>query len=226
MHESESGHLDASGLRIAFRTHGAPALDLDQLVLEPGARVALVGPSGSGKTTLAYALTGILAPDRGEVRWGEVILNQLSESRRDAWRRRHVGFVFQDFHLVPGLTPLENVLAPCYFTALRPTGEQVARARALLAQVEVPGARRDVTELSRGEQQRVAIARALLHDPPILVADEPTASLDAAHSARVIELLVGAAAERGRTLIAVSHDRDLIDRMGLVVRLEHGRRVD
>ena len=101
----------------------------------------------------------------------------------------------------------------------------MTRARALLAQVEVPSARRDVSELSRGEQQRVAIARALLHDPPILVADEPTASLDEAHSARVIELLLGAAAERGRTLIAVSHDRALIDRMELLVRLEHGRRV-
>ena len=217
--------MDASGLRIALRTHGEPALDLDRLQLQPGARVALVGPSGSGKTTLAYALTGILTPDQGEVRWGEVILSRLSESRRDAWRRRNVGLVFQDFHLVPGLSPLENVLAPCYFTALRPTGEQVARARELLAQVEVPSARRDVSELSRGEQQRVAIARALLHDPPILVADEPTASLDEAHSARVIELLLGAAAERGRTLIAVSHDRALIDRMELLVRLEHGRRV-
>ena len=217
--------MDVSGLRIAFRTHGEPALDLDRLQLQPGARVALVGPSGSGKTTLAYALTGILTPDQGEVRWGEVILSRLSESRRDAWRRRNVGLVFQDFHLVPGLSPLENVLAPCYFTALRPTGEQVTRARALLAQVEVPSARRDVSELSRGEQQRVAIARALLHDPPILVADEPTASLDEAHSARVIELLLGAAAERGRTLIAVSHDRALIDRMELLVRLEHGRRV-
>ena len=217
--------MDVSGLRIAFRTHGEPALDLDRLQLQPGARVALVGPSGSGKTTLAYALTGILTPDQGEVRWGEVILSRLSESRRDAWRRRNVGLVFQDFHLVPGLSPLENVLAPCYFTALSPTGEQVTRARALLAQVEVPSARRDVSELSRGEQQRVAIARALLHDPPILVADEPTASLDEAHSARVIELLLGAAAERGRTLIAVSHDRALIDRMELLVRLEHGRRV-
>ena len=104
--------MDVSGLRIAFRTHGEPALDLDRLQLQPGARVALVGPSGSGKTTLAYALTGILTPDQGEVRWGEVILSRLSESHRDTWRRRNVGLVFQDFHLVPGLSPLENVLAP------------------------------------------------------------------------------------------------------------------
>ena len=124
---------------------------------------------------------------------------------------------------MPGLSPLGNVLAPCYFTALRPTAREVERARELLELVEVPGARSDLALLSRGEQQRVAIARGLFRDPPIIVADEPTASLDEASAARIVELLVGAARERGRTLIAVSHDRELIDRMECVIRLERGR---
>ena len=216
--------LVARGLRVAF-AQGLPVLDLDELVLEPGAQVALVGPSGSGKTTLAYVLTGILAPDSGEVRWGGVELGRLTEAGRDAWRRTQVGFVFQDFHLVPGLSPLANVLVPCYFTTLRPGARETARARELLELVEVPTACTDVATLSRGEQQRVAIARALLRDPPILVADEPTASLDEASAAKVIALLVGAARARGRTLLAVTHDRQLIGSLDRQVRLERGRPV-
>ena len=104
----------------------------------------------------------------------------------------------------------------CYFTAIRPTSNEVERARELLELVEVPRARSDVALLSRGEQQRVAIARALFRDPPIMVADEPTASLDEENSARVIEILIRAAQEGNRTLIAVTHDRQLIERMGLV----------
>ena len=222
---SSDHHLEVSDLRVAFLLDGEPVLDLDRIVLPPGAQVALTGPSGSGKTTLAYALTGILVPDRGEVRWGEVVLGRLSEGRRDAWRRTNVGLVFQDFHLVPGLSPLGNVLASCYFTALRPTVPEVERARELLELVEVPAIRADVAQLSRGEQQRVAVARALFRDPPIMVADEPTASLDEANATRIIDLLTAAARERGRTLIAVTHDRALIERMESVIRLERGRAV-
>ena len=222
---SVAHRLEVKNLRVAFGSDGEPVLDLDRIVLPPGAQVALVGPSGSGKTTLAYTLTGILVPDRGEVRWGGVELGRLSEGRRDAWRRMNVGLVFQDFHLVPGLSPLGNVLASCYFTALRPTVPEVERARELLELVEVPAIRADVAQLSRGEQQRVAVARALFRDPPIMVADEPTASLDEANATRIIDLLTAAARERGRTLIAVTHDRALIDRMESVIRLERGRAV-
>ena len=126
---------------------------------------------------------------------------------------------------MPGLSPLGNVLAPCYFTALRPTAREVERARELLELVEVPGARSDLALLSRGEQQRVAVARALFRDPPIIVADEPTASLDETNATRIIDLLTAAARERGRTLIAVTHDRALIERMESVIRLERGRAV-
>jgi putative ABC transport system ATP-binding protein len=215
--------LTAKELRVLFRGSAAPALDVEQLVIEPGARVAIIGPSGAGKTTLAYVLTGIQPVDRGEIRWDDVDLARLSEGARDAWRRRHVGFVFQDFHLVPGMSSLGNVLASCYFAALHPSQGEIERARMLLELVEVPWARADVATLSRGEQQRVAIARALLRDPPILVADEPTASLDEENGARVVELLTDAAHAGCRTFITVTHDRRLIDAMDQVARLDSGR---
>jgi putative ABC transport system ATP-binding protein len=185
--------------------------------------VALTGPSGSGKTTLAYLLTGIEPVQEGSVRWGGVELRGLSERERDRWRREHVGFVFQDFHLVPGLTIEGNVLVTCWFRQLRPTPAEQERALALLDGFGVPRAGRRVTDLSRGEQQRVAIARAMLRQPPILVADEPTASLDATAGAKVIELLLAAARESGATLLAVTHDPALIEAVDRVLRLERGR---
>ena len=151
---------------------------LDRLELPAGATVALTGPSGSGKTTLAYLLTGIERVQQGSVRWGETDLAELTERAGDAWRLARVGFVFQDFHLVPGLSILANVLVTCWFDRWRPPPNLVDRAEELLDRFVVPRSGREVTDLSRGEQQRVAIARALLRDPGIVVADEPTASLE------------------------------------------------
>ena len=157
------------------------------------------------------------------MRWGETDLARLGEGARDAWRRRNVGFVFQDFHLVPGLSILNNVLVSCYFDGLRPDPAVAERAAALLDAFAVPTARRRVVDLSRGEQQRVAVARALLRRPPVVVADEPTASLDAATGEQVIELLVQGAREVGATLLAVTHDAALIAAVDAVHHLEHGR---
>ncbi len=215
--------LVAQGLRHAYQPDQPPVVDLDRLVVEPGTTVALTGPSGSGKTTLAYLLTGIEPVRAGSVRWGGTDLARLGEGQRDAWRRRHVGFVFQDFHLVPGLSIAGNVLVSCCFDGLRPDPALVARAGELLDAFAVPTAGRRLGDLSRGEQQRVALARALLRRPPILVADEPTASLDAGSGARVIELLLQAVRGCGATLLAVTHDPALIAAMEVVHHLEHGR---
>jgi putative ABC transport system ATP-binding protein len=215
--------LVAEGLRHAYQPGQPPVVDLDRLEIAPGATVALTGPSGSGKTTLAYLLTGIEPVRQGAVRWGGTDLAQLPESARDAWRRRHVGFVFQDFHLVPGLSILRNVLVSCYFDGLRPDPTLAERAAALLDVFAVPTARRRVGDLSRGEQQRVAVARALLRRPPVVVTDEPTASLDAASGGRVVELLVRGVREVGATLLAVTHDPALIAAVDAVHHLEHGR---
>jgi putative ABC transport system ATP-binding protein len=209
-------------VRHAYSQGHPPVVDLDRLELPAGAAVALTGASGSGKTTLAYLLTGIERVQAGSVRWGETDLAVLSERARDAWRRERVGFVFQDFHLVPGLSIPDNVLVTCWFAGWRPAVAARTRAQALLDAFAVPG-ERQVTDLSRGEQQRVAIARALLHEPRILVADEPTASLDARSGKAVIGLLLREAREAGATLLAVTHDPALIEACTSVLHLDHGR---
>lgn len=215
--------LLVAGLRHRFEPGQPPVVELARLAIGPGATVALTGPSGSGKTTLAYLLTGIERVREGSVRWGGTDLAALGEGERDAWRRRHVGLVFQDFHLVPGLSIRDNVLVSCWFDAWRAPPALVERAGALLDRCGVPTAGRRVTDLSRGERQRVALARALLRRPPLVIVDEPTASLDAASGGRVIELLVQGVREVGATLLAVTHDPDLIAAMGTVYHLEHGR---
>lgn len=208
-----------------YQPRASPVVAIDQLTAKPGEIMALTGPSGSGKTTLAYLLTGIEPVRDGSVRWGGAELNGLAEAHRDRWRRQQVGFVFQDFHLVPGLSILANVLISCWFDRARPSADQLQRARTLLDRVEVPTRGRKVTDLSRGEQQRVAVARALMRQPSILIADEPTASLDVAAGARVIELLVDAAHEVGATLLVVTHDPAAIEVADVVHRLERGRMV-
>lgn len=216
--------LEVLDLRHAWQPGQPPVLAIDRLEVAPGTTLALTGASGSGKTTLAYLLTGIEPVREGAVRWGATDLARLGEGARDAWRRRQVGFVFQDFHLVPGLGVLENVLVSGWFDAWRPSPALVQRARTLLDAFAVPTrSRRRVDDLSRGEQQRVAIARALLRRPSVLVADEPTASLDARSGAKVIQLLLAGAREAGATLIAVTHDPELIRAVGEVHRLDHGR---
>ncbi len=187
---------------------GDPLLTLPALDLEPGEMLALSGPSGSGKSTLLHLLAGLLRPTQGRVLWDGTDLAPLSESARDRWRRERAGFVFQDFHLIPELSPLENVLSTVWFSRFSARSER-PRARALLERLGVPERSRAAL-LSRGEQQRVALARALLPQPAALFADEPTASLDAASGAEVARRLRALADEEGRTVIVASHDPALI----------------
>lgn len=201
------------------RLIGIPALDLT-----PGRLVALSGASGSGKSTLLNLLSGLLKPTAGRVLWGETDLAGLSEPARDRWRRETAGFVFQDFHLIEELSPLENVLIPATFAHLS-TRPFRARAEALLERLEAPRDKRLTSQLSRGERQRVAAARALLFDPPILFADEPTASLDAASGARMAALLRDFAGE-GRMVVVASHDPEILQGAAETIRLDHGRLVE
>lgn len=204
--------------------HRPPVVAVPRLTLDPGALVALAGPSGSGKSTLLYLLAGILAPTRGKITWDGVDLATLGEAARDLWRLRRVGFLFQDFHLLEELTALDNVILPAFFTRWSARAER-ARARALLEGFGVPDERRPVATLSRGERQRVGLARALLFDPPVVLADEPTASLDPAAATAVTAALVRLAAE-GRTVIVATHDRDVLDAAGRRLAIEHGVLVD
>lgn len=225
MNVSDHGALTLSDVRVTFgqgRNGSVLAVDAPSLAVDQGALLGISGPSGSGKTTLLHVLGGLQTPEQGRVRWGADELADMSETARDGWRRRHVGFVFQDFHLVPELTARENVLLPRLFSGWSAGAEGFARATALLAQVGVPDPDRRAAVLSRGEQQRVAIARALLAGPRLILADEPTASLDAETGEVVAELLVRSARETGATLIVVSHDPAMLARLETVRRMEKG----
>ncbi len=195
------------------------ALDIPRFAPVPGKVTAVSGPSGSGKSTLLYVLAGLLRPDRGQVIFDGGDIYALSETRRDAWRRKRVGFVFQDFHLIPELSPLANAALAATFGAAPGVRERCA---ALLKEFGVPTARTSVDRLSRGERQRVALVRALAFDPPVILADEPTASLDAAAAEDLIAVLQRLAGE-GRTVVVASHDRAVLERADMRIAIDHGR---
>lgn len=201
-----------------WRAGAAPLLEIDALRVAPGERVFIEGPSGSGKSTLLSLLAGVVVPERGSVRVGGERLEAMSGAARDRYRADHVGYIFQLFNLIPYLSMVENVTLPCRFSARRATrtrergGNPQAEALRLLdhlGMTEAARAARPVTELSVGQQQRVAAARALIGGPELVIADEPTSSLDAAHRGAFLELLFRECAEAGSALVFVSHDRSL-----------------
>jgi len=194
------------------------------LAIARGETVAVMGASGAGKSTLLALLAGLDEPTSGQVRLADCELTRLDEDGRAAVRARHVGFVFQSFHLVPSLTAVENVMLP-----LELAGRRDARGAALEVLGRVGLAERVghyPRQLSGGEQQRVAIARAFVTRPDVLFADEPTGNLDAATGERIMELLFGLNAETGTTLVLVTHDQTLAARCGRVIRLDAGRIVE
>lgn len=197
-------------------------LDIPSLQIPSGAQLGIRGVSGSGKSTLLHILSGLLLPDQGAVCWGNTSLTRLSEAQRDQWRGRHIGFVFQNFRLFPGLNALENIVLPVSFSYWRLPACLRHRAQSLMERMEIPATRR-IEWLSRGEQQRVAIARAVLREPALLFADEPTASLDSENAQRITDLLLKIATELGSTLLVVSHDEDVLSRMRQTVRLHRGK---
>ncbi|QIB35735.1 ABC transporter ATP-binding protein [Ancylobacter pratisalsi] len=208
---------------VRFPGLESPALAIPALDLPAGAQVALTGPSGCGKTTLINVLTGLERVSHGRVAWNGTDLATLGEGERDRWRAANVGLVMQDFHLFPGLSALENVLLPQRLARFRlPAGVRDEAVR-LLGRVGITRLEQPIETMSRGQMQRVAVARALVARPGIIVADEPTASLDGASGAAVAELLTGLAGEAGATLIVASHDPRLVERLGHTLRLDGGR---
>ena len=204
--------------RGAARVHILKDLDL---AIAAGEAIGLVGPSGSGKSTLLMVMAGLERPDTGRVLIAGCDLGGLGEDALARFRGRHVGIVFQSFHLIPTMTALENVAV-----ALELAGAPDAFGTALreLAAVGLEDrATHYPAELSGGEQQRVALARALAPDPAILVADEPTGNLDETTGAQIIDLLFRAQQQRGSTLVLVTHDPALAARCGRVVQLRSGR---
>jgi putative ABC transport system ATP-binding protein len=180
------------------------ALRVADLRVGRGEHVAFVGPSGCGKTTLLHVISGLLAPDRGEVRVNGEDLFALGEAARDRFRARHIGYVHQTFNLLAPFTALENVALGVYFARGR---ADLARARELLERVGLSD-RLDhrPAELSVGQQQRVAVARALVNQPQLLLADEPTGNQDPATGRQTIELMLSLAREIEATVLLVTHD--------------------
>ena len=206
--------LQVSDLTLTVGT-GAAALTLLSglsLTLAPGASLALTGRSGSGKSSLLHCLGGLLTPQEGTVTWqpegaAPAILSAAEEGARAAFRRQHLGFVFQFFHLVPTLTALENV---AFMAELAGLGAPRERAEAMLEAVGLADRRHAFPEtLSGGEQQRVAVARALVHGPAAVLADEPTGNLDAQTAETVAEVLFTQTRVAGASLVLVTHDSAL-----------------
>ena len=209
--------LQIRDLRYAWPGGGGDVLAIDALHVAAGRKVFLHGPSGCGKSTLLGLMAGVLVARQGST----ALLGQdwaaLRGGARDARRADHVGVIFQQFNLLPYLTVLDNVLLPCRFSRLRAarcTGSPVAAAQVLLQRMGLQAAlwRRRADALSVGQQQRVAAARALLGAPELVIADEPTSALDTALRDGFMDLLLGACAANGSTLVFVSHDERLADR--------------
>ncbi|MCL4800302.1 MAG: ABC transporter ATP-binding protein [Burkholderiales bacterium] len=197
--------------------------DIDLAVM-PGEAVAVVGASGSGKSTLLGLLAGLDTPSSGAVELAGTALFSLDEDGRAALRARLLGFVFQSFQLLPALTALENVMLPL---ELADRADARAAATAMLERVGLADRLTHYPKtLSGGEQQRVALARAFVVQPRLLLADEPTGNLDAATGAGIIDLLFELNAERGTTLLLVTHDEMLAQRCTRSIRLAGGRIVD
>jgi putative ABC transport system ATP-binding protein len=194
--------------------------DIDLRVARAEA-VGLIGPSGSGKSTLLMVMAGLERPDSGEVVVDGTAFNALDEDGLARFRGRHVGIVFQSFHLIPTMTALENVAVPLELAGAPDASERAARELAAVGLGE--RLHHYPAQLSGGEQQRVALARAFAPDPAILVADEPTGNLDEATGQQIVDLLFAKHAERGMTLVLVTHDNALAQRCDRVVRLRSGR---
>ncbi|MBL7826009.1 MAG: ABC transporter ATP-binding protein [Saprospiraceae bacterium] len=216
--------LSVTNLSKQYRTaNGSNLTVLDEVSfnLAAGETFSIVGPSGSGKTTLLGLCAGLDRASSGSVVLSDIVLDDLSEDKRAEVRNRHVGFVFQNFQLIPTLTALENVMVPL---ELRGDSNAEKIAKQWLQKVGL-GDRLDhyPAQLSGGEQQRVCIARAFSTQPQILFADEPTGNLDADNAAGIVDLIFELNKSAGTTLVLVTHDLDLARRTQRILRLKGGK---
>jgi putative ABC transport system ATP-binding protein len=217
--------LTITDLIYRWPRQATPCLDIPRFVAAQGERIFLHGPSGSGKSTLLGLLGGVATPETGRIELLGQDLTQLGSHARDQFRADHIGFLFQQFNLLPWLSALDNVLLPCTFSARRKRRAEPdprSAAECLLSQLDLASDlwRKPAAELSVGQQQRVAAARALIGKPEILIADEPTSALDAERQQIFIDLLLREAATVGATLIFVSHDRRLAAHFDRTVALD------
>jgi putative ABC transport system ATP-binding protein len=202
------------------RVRALHGIDLD---INPGELTFLVGESGSGKTTLISIIAGILYPSEGNVSVFDTPIYDLSQTGLVTFRLENIGFIFQQYNLIPTLTAVENASVPLVAAGVR-REEAVGRARDVLRRLNIGElAERLPRQMSGGQQQRVAIARALVHDPRLIVCDEPTAALDASSGRRVMDLLGEVAIQSDRAVIIVTHDNRVFDLADRIIEMEDGR---
>lgn len=222
MNENAKLAIEVSQLnkRVADATGELSILNDIEFTVKAGETVAIVGASGSGKSTLLGILAGLDTPSSGKVNLGGVDIFALDEDGRALFRKSQLGFVFQSFQLLMHLTALENVMLPM---ELRGDKDAKAKAEAMLEKVGLAARLKHYPKyLSGGEQQRVALARAFVTEPPLLFADEPTGSLDAATGEAVIQLMFELNRERGSTLVLVTHDMSIAARCGRTLKIAAG----
>ncbi len=220
--------LQVNNLQFAWPSSQALTLDIDDLQLKQTERLFVAGNSGCGKSTLLSLLAGVLLPKQGTINFLGKELPQMSGSQRDHFRADHIGFIFQQFNLIPYLSVIENVTLPCQFSKVRRDRVLLVadslehEAKRLLSHLNLSGEllTRPVTQLSVGQQQRVAAARALMGAPEIIIADEPTSSLDANRRLAFVDLLFRECESQGSSLIFVSHDGSLKDKFDRYVDMQ------
>ncbi len=200
------------------------ALDRVSLQIMPGDFISITGPSGSGKSTLLHLLSGLDQPTSGRLTYDDKDIYSLSDRERSALRRRSIGFVFQQFHLLPVLTARENILMPLLLDKRQPDEAYLEQLSKLLG---IGGRLTHLPhELSGGQQQRVAIARALITKPAIVLADEPTGNLDSRTSADVLGLLKRTSGEFNQTIVMITHNNEIAQLADRIIRIEDGKIVE
>jgi putative ABC transport system ATP-binding protein len=194
-------------------------LDIPRWQVEEGSKIAIIGPSGSGKSTFLHMIGGLLKAETGTIHVNGVALHELSEAQRDQFRAQHIGYILQDFHLIPSLTARQNVEL-----VMKPSMSRKEKAAELDQWFEQVGLKDRMqhrpSQLSRGQQQRVAIIRALINRPSILLADEPTGSLDWETAGEITDILLSEAVSKHTTLLTVTHDLNLAERFPIRLHIQ------
>ena len=210
--------ISISNLKFSYPI-GNFNLHIPDFAVDKHEKVAVIGPSGTGKTTLLNLIAGIIVPSQGRIRIDATSVDQLNDAQRRQFRITHIGFVFQDFELLDYLNVNDNILHPCRITkALQLDSAVRQRARRLAEEMGIGDKlKRRAADLSQGEKQRAAICRALLPQPRLILADEATGNLDPENKARILDLLFRAVKEHDTTLLAVTHDHELLKRFDRVI---------